>query len=106
MVYGSDLITRSGWPSSLAAFHSSAAGHVLGAGISFILPSGAPSSTQRVMVSICACESDISFLNFLTPTVGSMCHGGIWRVTTRSRMALAQGRVSSYETSDMGAMEP
>ncbi len=50
--------------------------------------------------------SDMSFLNFWTPTVGSMCQGGIWRVITRWRMDLAQGRVSSYVTSDMGAMEP
>src|SRR5579883_1013055 len=106
MVYGSDLITRSGGPSSLAAFHSSASGHFLGAGMSFGSPMGAPVSTQRAMTSICSCESDMSFLNFLTPTVGSICQGGIWRVTTRSRMALAQGRVSSYVTSDIGAIDP
>src|SRR5579859_3041373 len=35
-----------------------------------------------------------------------MCHGGICRVITRWRMAFAQGRVSSYVTSDMGASEP
>src|SRR5262245_38222513 len=39
------------------------------------------------------------------PTVLSICHGGIWRVITRSRIAFAQGRTSSYVTSDIGAME-
>src|SRR5580704_4378016 len=38
-------------------------------------------------------------------TVLSMCQGGIWRVTTRSLMALAQGLDSSYVTSDIGAIE-
>jgi hypothetical protein len=34
-----------------------------------------------------------------------MCHGGIWRAATRSRMDLAQGRASSNVTSDIGAIE-
>src|SRR3989442_202137 len=106
MVQGSDLTMRSGGPNSLVAFHSSVFGHSRGRGISLISPSGAPESTHRTMVSIWSCVRDMSFLNFCTPTVGSICHGGIWRVMTRSRMALAHGRVSSYLTSDMGAIEP
>src|SRR2546422_11449751 len=65
----------------------------------------APASTHFKMVSICASDSERSFLNFWMPTVLSICHGGIWRVSTRSRMALAQGRTSSYVTSDIGAIE-
>src|SRR5579862_6811827 len=38
------------------------------------------------------------------PTVLSMCHGGIWRAPTRAAIDLAQGRASSYVTSDIGAM--
>src|ERR1700674_5262590 len=106
MVYGSDLMTRSGWPSSFAAFHSSSAGHCLGGGMSLASPIGAPESAQRTMVAIWSSLSDMSFLNFWTPTVLSMCHGGIWRLITRSRMDFAHGRVSSYVTSDMGAIDP
>src|SRR5260370_41780457 len=39
------------------------------------------------------------------PTVRSICHGGIWREATRCLMDFAQGRVSSYDTRDIGAME-
>src|SRR6185369_5952591 len=92
MVYGSDLITKSGWPSSLVAFHSFSAPHCTGAGMSLASPIGAPASTQLAMVAICSSDSEISFLNFCTPAVLSMCQGGIWRVTTRCLMALAQGR--------------
>ena len=35
------------------------------------------------MVATCSSLSDMSFLNFCTPTLRSMCHGGIWRVSTR-----------------------
>src|SRR5438874_2094471 len=38
------------------------------------------------------------------PTVLSMCHGGIWRVSTRCAIARTYGRASSYVTRDMGAM--
>jgi hypothetical protein len=34
-----------------------------------------------------------------------MCHGGIWREVTRVRIERAHGRVSSYVTSDIGAIE-
>ena len=57
------------------------------------------------MVSICSSLSDMSFLNFWTPTPLSMCHGGIWRVATRSLIDLAHGRTSSNEMSDIGAIE-
>src|SRR6476660_5837319 len=35
-----------------------------------------------------------------------MCQGGISRAATRDLMALAHGRVSSYVTSDIGAIDP
>src|ERR1035438_1393581 len=35
-----------------------------------------------------------------------MCHGGIWRSSTRSLIDFAQGRVSSHVTRDIGAMAP
>jgi len=66
----------------------------LGGGMSFGSPCGAPASTQRTTVSTCSSLSDMSFLNFWTPTVLSMCHGGIWRVATRSLIERAQGRAS------------
>src|SRR5436309_7256530 len=106
MVYGSDGITRSGCPNSFDAFHSLAAGHSLGGGMSFGSPGAAPESTQRTIVRICSSVSDMSFLNFWTPTVRSMCQGGICLVRTRSRMDLAHGRVSSYVTSAIGAIDP
>jgi len=34
-----------------------------------------------------------------------MCHGGIWRVSTRFLIDRAHGRVSSYVMSDIGAIE-
>src|SRR5215472_4152598 len=48
----------------------------------------------------------MSFLNFCTPTVGSICQGGICRVITRCLIAFAHGRLSSYVTSDIGAIDP
>ena len=57
------------------------------------------------MVSICSSVSDMSFLNFWTPTLWSMCHGGIWRVATRSLIERAQGRASWKVMSDIGAIE-
>ena len=58
------------------------------------------------MVSICSSLSDMSFLNFCTPTLGSMCHGGI----CRARDALLDrrgptGRASWNVMSDIGAIE-
>ena len=57
------------------------------------------------MVSTCWSVSDMSFLNFCTPTLLSMCHGGIWRVATRSLIERAQGRASWKVMSDIGAIE-
>src|SRR3977135_917865 len=39
------------------------------------------------------------------PTLGSMCHGGICRVLTRSLMERAHGRASWYVMRDIGAIE-
>jgi len=66
-----------------------------GGGMSFGLPCGAPASTQRTIVLIWSSLSDMSFLNCCTPTRRSMCHGGIWRVSTRLLIDRAHGRVSS-----------
>jgi hypothetical protein len=55
-------------------------------------------------VSICSSLNERSFLKVWMPTVRSMCHGGICRVSTRWAMARAHGRASSYEMSDIGAM--
>ena len=57
-------MTRSGAPSSFAAFHSFSAGHCLGAGMSLASPIGAPASTQFTMIAICWSVSEMSFLNF------------------------------------------
>src|SRR5215469_14127276 len=106
MVNSDDLMTRSGRRKpSRTPFHSLSVMSGLGGGISFGLPSGAPSSTQRTMEVICTSLSDMSFLNFCTPTLGSMCQGGIWRVATRSLIDFAQGRASLYVIRDIGAME-
>jgi hypothetical protein len=58
------------------------------------------------MVSTCSSVSDMSFLNFCTPTLRSMCHGGIWRVDTRVLIDFAHGRASLNVMSDIGAIEP
>src|SRR5215475_15615505 len=61
-------------------------------GKSFGSPSFAPSSTQAATVSISFCERRGLLEN--SPCAGSANQGGIARVTTFSRMALAQGRTS------------
>src|ERR1700676_3741605 len=48
----------------------------------------------------------MSFLNFWMPMFLSTCHGGIWRVETRSRIDFAHGRASSNVMSDIGAIDP
>ena len=63
--------------------------------MSATLPRGAPSSTHLAIAAIWVSLSERSFANFWTPMVGSTCQGGIWRVSTRCLMALAQGRTSS-----------
>src|SRR5262245_35639360 len=68
-------------------------------------PFGAPASTHFTMVSICPSVSERSFLYFWIPTDLSRCQGGIWRVETRLLMERAQGRLSSYVTSDIGAID-
>ena len=74
--------------------------------MSLMSPFGMPPSTQRTRVAISSSESDRSFLKCWMPTVLSMCHGGIWRETTRALIDCAHGRVSSKVTSDIGAMYP
>ena len=63
-VYGADLMIRSGslCPNCFAKFQLWSAGHCTGGGMSFGSPFGAPASTQRTIVSICAAVSERSFL--------------------------------------------
>src|SRR5262245_39939687 len=74
-------------------------------GISASLPFGAPPSTHAAIVSICACVRLLS-LRILRLWAGSAPQGGISRATTLVLIALAQGRTSSYDSSDMGATSP
>src|SRR5215218_1135848 len=106
-VQGIDLITMSGscWPYIFAKFQPCSLGHTLAGGASFGSPFGAPASTHLVMVSISASDSERSFSNSVMPIVLSMCHGGICREATRLLIERAQGRDSSNDTSDIGAME-
>ena len=106
IVYSEDFTTRSGGPKpSRTAFHSLSVTSGFGGGRSFGSPCTAPSSTQRTIVSTCSSLSDMSFLNFWTPTLRSMCHGGICRVATRSLIERAHGRTSWYVMSGIGAIE-
>ena len=78
IVYSGDRIMRSGGPRpSLTACHSLSVTSGFGGGKSLGSPCGAPPSTQRTIVSTCWSVSDMSFLNCCTPTLRSMCHGGI-----------------------------
>ena len=72
----------------------SPAGHAIGAGMSAGSPSGAPASTHCTTASISASLSEMSLANSRTPTVLSMCHGGMTRAATFSLMARAHGRTS------------
>ena len=47
----------------------------------------------------------MSFLNFCTPTLWSMCHGGICRFATRVLIERAHGRLSAKVIRDIGAIE-
>src|SRR5690242_13141890 len=96
---------RSGWPYCLASCHSFSFGHCFGTGISRGSPCGAPASAHRTMVATSSSLSDRSFWNDWIPTVLSRCQGGICLVATRSLIDFAHGRVSSYVTSDIGAIE-
>src|SRR5262249_28318041 len=78
--------------------------NLTGIGASLALPSGAPASTQRAMVSTSALESERS-LDHL-PKWGSANHGGIFLSATASLMAEAQGRTCLYVSSGMGAGSP
>src|SRR5690348_16332987 len=98
-------MTRSGCPYCLASCHSFSFGHCFGGGMSCGQPCGAPPSAQRTMVAMWSSLSDRSFCNDWMPTVLSRCHGGICRVATRSLIAFAHGRVSSYVTRDIGAID-
>src|SRR5918993_2185021 len=74
-------------------------------GMSAALPRGAPASTHAAMVSISFCDRLMSL------RIGSVCdmsapHGGISRATTFDLIALAHGRASSYDSSDIGATSP
>ena len=72
----------------------SSAGHSMGGGMSARSPSGAPASTQRTTASISASLREMSLAKSRMPTVLSMCHGGMLRSATFSRMARAHGRTS------------
>src|SRR5262249_11570957 len=84
------LTTRSG---SSPKTHELAGGNTRGAGASDGLPFGAPLSTHLAMVAISASLNDGS--GEYSPTVRSMCHGGMYRVTTFSLIERPHGRVSS-----------
>ena len=96
-VHGVERTTMSGSPRSVyfsARRQTSPAGQSMGGGRSSGFPSGAPASTQRTTASISASLSEMSLANSRMPTVLSMCHGGITRLATLSRIARAQGRTS------------
>src|SRR5688572_31456833 len=74
-------------------------------GISAALPRAAPPSTHAAMVAISLSERLMSL------RIGNVCvmsapQGGISRATTFALIALAHGRASSYESSDIGATSP
>src|SRR6185295_17537241 len=95
IVYSGEFTIRSGAPYLFDIDQPESSFQTRGAGMSFGSPFGAPAFTQLTMVSICSSLSERSFLNFWMPMVLSMCHGGICRVITRSRIAFAHGRASS-----------
>jgi hypothetical protein len=86
--------------------HASSSGNWTAGGMSAALPRGAPASTQLAIVAISLSLSEGSFLKWRMPTLRSMNHGGISRAVIRCLIALAYGRTSSYERSDIGAIEP
>ena len=77
-------MTMSGLPNRQPSRKSGVGGRSRG------LPSGAPPSTQDLMVSISLSESRASLAKL--PKCGSANHGGILRISTASRMDLAHGR--------------
>ena len=74
-------------------------------GMSAALPFTAPPSTHAAIVSISFC------VRLMSLRIGSVCvmsapQGGISRATTLVLIALAHGRASSYDSSDIGATSP
>src|SRR4051794_27629159 len=115
LIYRSSLspesVYRSGhWSGALTGtFHSTGSGtmrsglpmchlfkssKVAAGGRSAGLPSGAPAETHETIVPISSSERDGSSLNFWTPIVLSMNHGGISRLATLFWIDFAQGRAS------------
>src|SRR5437867_419774 len=90
--------------SGLPMCHRCESSNWRGGGISAGLPSGAPPSTQATIVAISSSVSEGSSLNRRIPTLRSINHGGMSRVTTFAFIARAQGRASRYVSRDMGAM--
>ena len=106
-VHGTERMIRSGsrWPYCLATCHVCSVGQVFSAGMSLGSPCGAPRSTHFRMVAIWSSLSERSFLNSWMPMVLSMCHGGIWRASTRARIERAHGRASAKLRSDIGPID-
>jgi len=71
---------------------------------SFSSPAGALASDHAARVAISAVLSEGSFANF--PMWGSANHGGIVFCSTALRIAFEKGRVCSYDSNGMGAIEP
>ena len=74
-------------------------------GMSAALPLAAPPSTHAAIVSISFCDRLMSL------RIGNVCdmsapQGGISRAITLVLIALAHGRASSYDSSDIGATSP
>src|SRR2546428_3473556 len=78
--------------------------HVTGTGLSRGSPSGAPPSTQSIMLRISRSLKRLSFANRAWSV--SANHGGILRVSTCSLIALAHGRASAYVSNDIGPISP
>src|SRR6476469_7001835 len=73
--------------------------------MSAALPFCAPPSTHAAMVSTSFC------VRLMSLRIGNVCvmsapQGGISRATTLVLIALAHGRASSYDNSDIGATSP
>ena len=73
--------------------------------MSAALPRAAPLSTHAAIVSISFCDRLMS-LRIGNVWLMSAPQGGISRATTLDLIALAHGRASSYESSDIGATSP
>src|SRR5215471_18641440 len=78
--------------------------HSMGAGLSFVSPSGAPLSAHDVSVFISFSDRRGSLRK--SPYSGSANQGGMFLLTVASLIAFAQGRVLSYVRNDIGATSP